>query len=139
MDTIVLGTGVLLWPRHERISDRYATVTLHHAPNDRDRTPAAFADPPLGTHGRMVAVILDTRHSPHCGDLVRGLRPRTPTVGDEVALGTGTLFTEDIGPVITEIGLRPDDDRTCDWLNPEALYRCHSQTVRLELRLSEHR
>jgi hypothetical protein len=139
MDIIVLGTGILLWPSHERISDRYGTVTLDSAPDGRGRTPAAFTDPPLGTHGRMVAVVLDTRHSPHCGDLVRGLRPRTPTVGDEVALGIGTLFTEDIGPVITEIGLRPDDDRAHDWLAPEALYRCHSQTVRLELRPSGHR
>jgi hypothetical protein len=138
MDTIVPGTGILLWPSHERISDRYGTITLDRSPDGRG-TPAAFTDPPLGTHGRMVAVILDTRHSPHCGDLVRGLSPLTPMIGDEIALGTGTLFTEDTGPVITEIGLRPDDDRTCDWLNPEALYRCHSQTVRLELRRSGHR
>ncbi|MEV6603483.1 hypothetical protein [Kutzneria sp. NPDC051319] len=87
----------------------------------------------------MVAVILDTRASPHCGDLARGLSPHTPTVGDEIALGTGTLFTEDTDAVITEIGLRPDDGPTHDWLNPEALYRCHSQTVRLELHPSGHR
>lgn len=57
-----------------------------------------------------------------------------PTVGDQITLGTGTLFVAASPDGITEIGLTPDDARAHDWLDPHALYRCHSQTVRLEFR-----
>jgi hypothetical protein len=57
-------------------------------------------------------------------------------VGEEITLGSGTLFTEtdpDTG-LPTAVGLAPDDGRDEDWFDPRALYRCHDQTVRLELR-----
>jgi hypothetical protein len=134
MDTIALGTGILRWSRHERITDRYGTVNLDNAPDGADFDPARFDTAPIGTRGRLVAVILRTRRSPHCGDLARGFGPTTPAVGEEVTLGVGTLIVTDSDHGRTEIGLAPDDGRTHDWLTPEALYRCHSQTVRLELR-----
>jgi hypothetical protein len=46
------------------------------------------------------------------------------------------VFTEtdpDLG-IPNAVGLAPDDRRHADWLDPRALYRCHNQTVRLELR-----
>ncbi|WIV57911.1 hypothetical protein [Amycolatopsis nalaikhensis] len=80
--------------------------------------------------------MLETRPSVHCGDLTRGLAPTTPAVGEQITLGSGTVFTEpdpDTG-LPTAVGLVPDDGRDEDWLDPRALYRCHNQTVRLELR-----
>ncbi|UGT61815.1 hypothetical protein [Nocardia asteroides] len=32
------------------------------------------------------------------------------------------------------VRLEPEDGREHDWMDPVALYRCHHQTVRLELR-----
>jgi hypothetical protein len=43
-------------------------------------------------HGHLVAVVLETRPSPHIGDLARAVDPAMPTVGQENTLGTGTLF-----------------------------------------------
>jgi hypothetical protein len=139
MDTITLGTGILRWSRHERITDRYGTVNLDHAPDGADFDPTRFDTAPIGTRGRLVAVILCTRRSPHCGDWARGFAPTTPAVGEEITLGVGTLIVTDSDHGRTEIGLTPDDGRTHDWLAPEALYRCHSQTVRLELRPDRQR
>jgi hypothetical protein len=77
-----------------------------------------------------VAEVLETRDSPHMGDVTRGLAPSTPEVGEIFSLGQGTLWVshDDGYPVI---GLAPDDGRDYDWLNPEWLYRLHNQTVRL--------
>ncbi len=134
MDNIVLGTGVLNWHPDERRTDRYGTVYLNRAPDDHTFDPVRFDDPPVGTRGRLVAVILATRPSFHVGDWSRGHTPTTPTAGEEITLGTGTVFVEPSRYGTTEIGLRPDDDRDTAWLDPAALYRCHEQTVRLELR-----
>lgn len=100
MDTITLGTGILNWSRHERITDRYGTVHLNHAPDGADFDPAPFDTVPVGTRGQLVAVILRARRSTHCADLARGLAPTTPAVGEEVTLGVGTLIVagSDHGP-----------------------------------------
>lgn len=89
--------------------------------------------PPVGARGYLVATVLETRQSDHIGDSFRGLSPSTPRIGEEITLGgPGELFIEmDFAPVV---GLRPDNDRETDWLNPKSLYRCHNQTVRLEFR-----
>jgi hypothetical protein len=133
VDVTVLGTGILRWASDERISDRYGTVTLDRAPHGHPVDLVVFDAAPIGARGRLVAVVLHTRRSPHCGDLVRGFVPTTPTVGDTITLGTGTLIRGQTLHDGTEIGLAPDDDRARDWLDTHALYRCHSQTVRLEL------
>lgn len=134
METTVLGTGALSWRTHERQTDRYGTINLDRAPHSADFDPIPFTTAPTGTRGRLVAVVLTARRSPHCGDWARGIAPTTPIVGDEITLGTGTLIVEQSAHGTTEIGLTPDDGRRHDWLDPHALYRCHSQTVRLELR-----
>ncbi|HEX5116013.1 MAG TPA: phosphoadenosine phosphosulfate reductase family protein [Pseudonocardiaceae bacterium] len=137
-ESIELGLGQLWWPRSERQTDRYGTVFLLTGPDADTYVP--FENAPVGQRGRLVAVVVETRRSGHCGDIARSLAPTTPTVGEEITLGTGTLFTEtdaDLG-VPSAVGLAPDDHRDSDWLDPRALYRCHNQTVRLELRIDRH-
>lgn len=136
--TIELGQGQLWWPRFERQSDRYGTVFLLTGPDAEDYV--SFENAPVGQPGRLVAIVVKTRRSEHCGDIARSLAPVTPTVGEEITLGAGTLFTDtdaDLG-LPTAVGLAPDDHRDSDWLDPRALYRCHNQTVRLELCISSH-
>lgn len=135
---VELGQGQLWWPRFERQTDRYGTIFLCTGPDGADYV--TFESAPVGSRGRLVAVVLETRPSVHCGDLTRGLAPMTPAVGEEITLGAGTVFTEadpDTG-LPTAVGLVPDDGRDEDWLDPRALYRCHNQTVRLELRAARH-
>ncbi|WP_246370320.1 phosphoadenosine phosphosulfate reductase domain-containing protein [Amycolatopsis echigonensis] len=136
--TVELGQGQLWWPRFERQTDRYGTIFLCTGPDGADYV--TFESAPVGSHGWLVAVVLETRPSVHCGDLARGLAPTVPAVGEEITLGSGTVFTEpdpDTG-LLTAVGLIPDDGRDEDWLDPRALYRCHNQTVRLELRAAGH-
>ncbi|WP_217281333.1 phosphoadenosine phosphosulfate reductase domain-containing protein [Kibdelosporangium persicum] len=113
--TIGLGQGQLWWPRFERQSDRYGTVFLLTGPDAEDYV--SFENAPVGRPGRLVAVVVETRRSGHCGDIARALAPTTPTVGEEITLGTGTLFTEtdvDLG-VPTAVGLAPADHRDTRW------------------------
>lgn len=128
-----LGRGQLTWFRDERISDRYGAVYLDSG--DPDAPSADLApEPPNGTPGRLVALVLETRHSEHIGDMFRGLRPSTPARGDVIVLGAGALFREDEeedGHTCHKVGLEPRDGRKTDWLDPQALYRLHEQTVRL--------
>lgn len=139
MDVVILGTGALNWHADERRTDRYGTVHLNHNPSvvyhddaapDRER----FDTAPVGVHGRLVAVIVDTRPTSHIGDLARGVAPQPAPGGAEITLGAGSLFVEASRYGNTEIGVCPDDGRDHAWLDPVALYRCHDQIVRLELR-----
>lgn len=128
-----LGTGRLSWSRYERIGDRYGSVKLFAA-------EVALPWPkyiPHGQLGRLSARVIETRESPHIGDLFRGLFPSTPDPGEEIVLGEGHLFVEGTGApgdgstAQGGLGCQPDDGRETDWLSPEALYRAHNQTVRL--------
>jgi hypothetical protein len=135
---VELGHGQLWWPRFERQTDRYETVFLCIGPDREDYV--SFESASVGSRGQLVAVVLETRPSVHCGDVSRGLAPTTPAVGEEIPLGVGTVFTEtdpDTG-LPTAIGLAPDDGRDEEWLDPRALYRCHNQVVRFELRAARH-
>lgn len=77
METIILGTGVLTWDRYERMTDRYGTVKL--AESTAFQHFITFDEAPLGQHGTLVAVVLDTRRSAHIGDFARaGRRPIPP-------------------------------------------------------------
>lgn len=127
-----LGTGRLTWSTHERTGDRYGAVSLM-TDGDSLTQPSSyieFTDRHAGHRGTLTARIVETRDSTHVGDLFRGFFPSTPDVGDVIELGAGTLFVEreDWAEVV---GLRPDDGRDTDWLDPKALYRCHEQTVDL--------
>jgi hypothetical protein len=136
---VVLGEGVLTWRPVERVGDRYGAVSLMAEGGNSLADDVAWV--PLdrtadGQRGRLEAHVLATRQSSHIGDLFRGFAPSTPEVGETIRLGgPGTLFFEDLpdppGPAFQAVGLRPDDGRATDWLDPEALYRAHEQTVRL--------
>lgn len=133
---VVIGTGVLNWDRHERVSDRYGTIVLYANPEQSIASP-------LNTDffkqtGILVARVIQTRKSPHIGDIARGLFPTTPTEDQLIQLGQGQLFFERIEQ-IQSVGLRPFDGREFDWLDPRALYQCHFQTVELLLFQEETR
>lgn len=119
--TILIGHGQLNWPPGERISDRYGMVRL----NGVDIAPTH-----AGEQATLYAVVTEARKSRHIGDLFRGLFPSTPSVGDQIELGTGTLFFEDGG-----VGLEPPDGRDTDWLDPHALYSVHDLTVDLYIQV----
>ena len=130
---MIIGEGVLTWPRGERISDRYGLVMLMEN-GDSWKPPTGYIKLDRstdGAHGTLTAEVLETRQSTHVGDLFRGLFPETPEVGERIMLGSGTVFFDRGDDREDEIGLLPDDDREVDWLDPKALYRAHEQTVRL--------
>lgn len=134
MEPIILGEGRLSWPSSERVSDRYGTVMLM-VDGDSFVEPSGYRSIDqsiVGQRGSLIAEVLETRESSHIGDFFRGLFPETPTVGERIVLGTGTASIEKAswGPVDL-VGLRPDEYRQSDWLDPKAMYRCHEQTVRL--------
>ena len=132
-----LGTGVLTWNRDERVSDRYGTVYLideGHNSNTAEPSPSLIKSVPdgiVGTHGILLARIVEARKSTHIGDLFRGVAPRERGVGVVLNLGQGEFFIE---PAIDGglcIGLKPGDGRDADWLDIRALYDAHEQTVEL--------
>lgn len=131
---VVLGEGVLNWPRSERVSDRYGCVNLEIS-LDSGRY-VQWNDAPIGRVGTIMAEITEARRSRHVGDFFRGLFPSIPGVGEIFALGAGRLFADDSSGT-PSIGLMPDDGRAEDWLNPAALYACHEQTVRLIFEASD--
>jgi hypothetical protein len=104
----LLGTGLLSWPRNERMAGRYGLVALFR-PGDTEKGEEGLQGVPfntnpgvemLGTHGALIAV-LDSQ---------------------ELSLGEGTLFTEHHHGM-DYIGLRPDEPREEDWLNVPNLYK----------------
>jgi hypothetical protein len=137
MRQISLGKGVLTWNREERVSDRYGTVYLmeegHTSLTTKSSPSLVGAETPTlsGKKGKLVAVVLEARESTHIGDMFRGIRPRTPGVGQSIELGEGLLFTEPAYDGGLIVGLQPIDERNSDWLDPRALYDAHEQTVEL--------
>lgn len=127
----VVGEGVFGWHRYERVEDRYGFVSLRCDLESRDMCVLHI---PANTVGSLIAVVLSARKSRHIGDLFRGLRPETPTVGEEITLGRGTIVEGCDADGHRTIGIEPDDGREIDWMDPSALYRAHDQTVRLEVR-----
>lgn len=127
-----LGTGWLQWPRVERVSDRYGTIRLFKFDPNENETSFVDYPPnlPMGKYGKLIAEVIETQESSHIGDLLRGLFPQTPEIGEKMVLGEGILFVEvdEYSPVI---GLKPLEERDSDWLNPEVLYRLHDQRVSL--------
>lgn len=132
----ILGYGIFGWMSPERKSDRYGAVALF----DGDSKEKKLIDSPIvhldkikeveGKKGSLYVEVLETRQSTHIGDMFRGIYPSTPKKGAKIKLGEGVLFTE-VSYGIQTIGLRPDDGRQSDWLNPKKLYKAHEQTVNL--------
>lgn len=134
MTDMLIGTGRLTWARNERVSDRYGSVRLMRSGDSRSTNvewlPLVIKPEHLNRPAQLTAVIIETRQSTHIGDLFRGIFPSTPAVGEVIKLGEGLLFAErdrdgDL------VGLIPLDGRADSWLDVEALYRCHEQTVEL--------
>jgi hypothetical protein len=117
-----LGTGVLDWEREERISDRYGLVELFQGPGSLVKLNRVTEQ----LHGKLIAIVRETRVSSHPGDLFHGIKPSTPEVGERIELGIGGIFFDD-----DAVGLKPDDQRPTLWLDIRALYRVHQQTVTL--------
>ncbi len=131
---VLIGRGELGWFRAERVTDRYGSVSIYRDGESRLHDDIEKVRPLEGKKGTLKALITEVRESSHMGDFCRDLYPSTPEVGDEVILGQGTLFFEPLeedGKTLYSVGLRPDDERDSDWLNPKSLYRCHDQTVEL--------
>jgi hypothetical protein len=120
-----LGTGVLDWGPEERISDRYGLVKLFEKPGP-ERSLVQLRQVSEMAHGRLIAVIRETRPPSHIGDLFHHIFPKPGEVNASVILGEGELFFEDGG-----VGLQPVDGRDTLWLNITALYEVHNQTVTL--------
>lgn len=136
MGTRITGTGILGWDGSERRSDRYGTfVLMSTGYDDNGSAVAGWSAPPASLAGRrvrIVATVTATRGSSHIGDIFRGIYPTTPALGEEVDLGTGVLFVHHFDWPNGEglgVGLRPDDGRPDNWMDPGKLYRLHDQTV----------
>jgi len=86
-----------------------------------------------GTLGTLVAEVVDPRPPEHVGDWFHGVYPEMPARGELIGLGTGVLFC--LPPVEADftprVGLLPVEDRETLWLDLKALYRTHSQQVRI--------
>ncbi len=122
----VLGEGVLIWPSVERQSDRYGFVWLLSGPIEGSEHIALRLDDLVDLEGALICEVLEARQS-KIADCFRGFSAETPDEGELIELGQGTLTAGENNSV----GLSPNDGREIDWLNPDALYRCHLQTVRL--------
>lgn len=129
MNNLVLGIGRLNWRRHERISDRYGSICLMH-----EKDEVTFDLPKYNGFGKLVAIIKENRESTHIGDLFHGFFPKKSEIGERIELGEGEIFydRDEYGDMV---GLMPKDNRSTFWLNPEALYKCHEQTVELYFEL----
>lgn len=130
----LISTGRLTWSAGERRSDRYGAV--YTLTNGDSTTPgvefAPISIPPLviGKIVRLTAEVVETRQSSHIGDLFHGVFPSTPDVGEVQTLGVGVL---QIGETIfgnSTIIINPGNRETL-WMNINALYRVHEQTVNL--------
>jgi len=130
---ILVGAGALTWFAEERRSDRYGSVWLS---KENSLSEVINKNSYLNVlksvkgKGRLIAKVTGTRKSTHIGDLHHKVYPSTPEVGEEIVLGSGTVFYENKYD-IDAIGLKPDDNRNELWLDIKQLYRAHEQDVEL--------
>ena len=124
---VMLGEGVLVWKKLEQVQDRYGTVTLLQSTSDERDTVKFRSEGMSGKTGTLIAQIVATRPCPAEADWFRQIWHVAPNEGELIGLGTGTCFFEGDSAV----GVKPDQDRDIDWMNPYALHRCSCQSVRL--------
>jgi hypothetical protein len=133
-----IGKGILSWTRYERIGDRHGIVFLMQdgqTSETPERNGVRLKYHNLhGSKGKLIAKVIGQRNSKHIGDLFRGLFSETPELHEMIELGEGELFFEEFkgsSAIYDCVGLKPDDGRESDWLDPEKLYRAHEQLVEL--------
>lgn len=129
-----LGTGVLGWDKHERVSDRYGRIYLRRSPESDEDELVELTHLKCGVRGRLIAIVKEIRPSRYIGDLFHGVSSKTPKVGQKIILGEGKLFFRNYYDGAGEyhrIGLQPDDGRETLWLNIRALYKASDQTITL--------
>jgi chorismate mutase len=139
MKNHVLGTGVLTWDKCERVGDRYGVIYLNVANSfgqeiDSSEFNSTLAKELAGrqARGKFVAEVKQARNSTHIGDLFHGVFPETPEVGEAITLSeVGTFVLEKNCVDDDAVGIEPDDGRATLWMNINALYRAHEQTVEL--------
>jgi hypothetical protein len=132
MEVVMIGKGVLNWPKGERVSDRYGLVGLFDVEGRNGSILPIDVSEYVGKKGKLIARVLEARDSWHIGDFARGLYPNQPKTGEIFTLGEGTFFIGEEHRELNEyFGLRPDEDRSSDWLDPHVLYKLHNQTVEL--------
>lgn len=127
---VLLGEGMLNWPRGERVGDRYGLVHvqergtegydavdgnaryMQEVPASRYASMAEAAER-AGQVGMLVAEVVATRQSGHIGDFFHGFFPETPEAGEEIVLGRGELFTEvsfsEGGGDVIGVGVKPTE------------------------------
>lgn len=121
-----LGRGVLGAPSWERHSDRNGVVHLTPVGGSfgDGEGAVAFGRAPIGKTGKLIARVIDDRNKPYANPRPQGPRIIEPfdwkaKDGEEVVLGHGVLFTEDLpgvkGPRL--IGVRPLDGCSENWLD----------------------
>ena len=139
MERILVGLGHLTWEKDERRLNRYGSVFLMtptssgdgDASGDGNNTVAPLNKKIKG-YGQLIATIVSPRESQHVGDKNRRIFPSLPSEGETYLLGEGMADYNASFDNVTCFGVMPKDGRANDWLNPVALYACHSSIVKLE-------
>lgn len=131
---IEVGTGILDWPRAERVSDRYGSVYLF-AGLQANAKPVPLTFPPFGQKGKLYATVIRANRSRHCGDLFRGIKPSMTKSGTRLLVGAGRAKEDYEGAEPPHFAapflVQPIRPRASDWLDPHILYRLHDHLVRL--------
>lgn len=139
---ITLGQGELGHDSIERHTDRRGAVHLVDEPGRARRIErghadisdrATFEDVPVGQTGDLIAIVIEDNNKPFVNFRGITIQPHDWMAkdGDEVLLGTGTLFTESAtgeGPH-TEIGVKPLDGRAENWMETVSVHGAEVQLV----------
>lgn len=135
-EAILIGNGLLDWPKEERVSNRYGCVNLYPSSEAEEAIELPWDLIRGQKKGTLFAVVKEVRRSNYSEDDIYQqfpnlLRLKTPAVGERIVLGSGTVFAGDYNA----IGVKPDDpQREEEWLDWEALRRLHWQRVDLYLK-----
>ena len=128
---IKIGTGVLGWVQSEFTNNRFGTITLKEKDGPKNAAQREIVEKYNGHEGILVVQILENRKPTLSMNLLLGLSPKNPPIGNFVELGRGTLFYELDNYTDFTVGLSPEDDRKSLWLDAKSLYQCHGQIVDL--------
>jgi hypothetical protein len=114
---VLLGTGVFGFNGVERRSDRYGSCRLFTKDEAYIAIPAN--EEIEGRKGKLLAEVLEIQPCPHPGDLMRGIAPTTPEVGEFIELGEGELFFHHFDERHEKGELERQDDEMFDALDAQ--------------------